>query len=152
MSSWYLSSAHAWPAWNKMLCIILYAALHTSAWQIWKVWFLFFWFYFINELLLWYISKIEWTILLQIPWQILFLLTIFRTGLFGAGHGSGWKNVPHYEICQTYPTMMKLSTIITYLTKIQNIYKSRDIPIKFCWHLYFFTKNQQLLLYQEMQI
>ena len=48
------------------------------------------------------------------------------------------------KICHTYPTMMKLSTGIPYITKIQNIYKSRDTPIKFYWHQYFFTKNQEL--------
>ena len=47
---------------------------------------------------------------------------------------------PLLKICHTYPKMIKLSTVIPYLTKIQNIYKSRDIPIKFCWHQYFFTK------------
>ena len=31
-----------------------------------------------------------------------------------------------------------------YLTKIQNIHKLRETPNKFCWHQYFFTKNQQL--------
>ena len=48
------------------------------------------------------------------------------------------------KICDTYPTMMKLSTAIPYLTEIQNIHKSRETPNKFCWHQYFFTKNQQL--------
>ena len=36
-------------------------------------------------------------------------------------------NPPFPKICHTYPTMMKFNTVITYLTKIQNIYKSRDI-------------------------
>ena len=45
------------------------------------------------------------------------------------------KSFPLPKICHAYVTkMMKLSTIISYLTKIQNIYKSRDTPIKFCWH------------------
>ena len=52
---------------------------------------------------------------------------------------------PHVlKICHTNPTMMKLSTAIPYLTKIQNIHKSRETSNKFCWHQYFFTKNQQL--------
>ena len=54
---------------------------------------------------------------------------------------------PLPKICHTYPTMMKLSTVIPYLMKIQCIYKLRDTSIKFCWHQYFFNKNQQLLLY-----
>ena len=56
----------------------------------------------------------------------------FRMGLFGVAHGSGCKNAHLHKICHTYPTMMKLSTVISYLTKIQNIYKSLDTPIKFC--------------------
>ena len=75
---------------------------------------------------------------------IFFLLTIFKIGLFGAAHASGCKNAHLHKICHTYPTMMKLSTVTPYLTKIQNIYKPRDPTIKFCWHQYFFTKNQQL--------
>ena len=31
-------------------------------------------------------------------------------------------------------------------------YKSRDTPLNFCWHQYFFTGNQQLLLYHEKQV
>ena len=63
---------------------------------------------------------------------------------FGAAHGLGCKNARLPKIYHTYPTMMKFSTVMPYLKKIQNIYKSRDTPIKFCWHQYFFTKNQQL--------
>ena len=59
---------------------------------------------------------------------------------------------PFPKTCHTYTAMMRLSMIIPYLMKIQNIYKSRDTAIKFCWHQYIFTKNQQLYLYQEIQI
>ena len=31
-------------------------------------------------------------------------------------------------------------------------YKLRDTPLEFCWHQQFFTGNQQILLYQEIQI
>ena len=69
---------------------------------------------------------------LEIPLQIyFFLLIIFRLGLFGAAHGSGYVNAPLPKICHTYPTMMKLSMVILCLKKIQNIYKSRDTTIKF---------------------
>ena len=47
---------------------------------------------------------------------------------------------------------MKLSTVISYLKKIQKIYELRDTPLEFCWHQHFFTGNQQILLYQEIQI
>ena len=36
------------------------------------------------------------------------------------------------KICSTYPTMMKLGTVILYLKKIQKIYESRDTPLEFC--------------------
>ena len=98
------------------------AAIHTSAWQIWQVWFLFFWFYFIIKLLSCCISKIYKPVLLEFIWQIFFLLIILRLGLFGSAHGSGAKMSTHLpKICSTYPTMMKISTVIAYLTKIQNI-------------------------------
>ena len=50
-------------------------------------------------------------------WKI---LTLFRMGFFGATQG-----------CHTYPTIMKLSTIILYLKKTQKIYGSR-------WHTPWF--------------
>ena len=71
-----------------------------------------------------------------------YYLKLFAKYIFSAALGSGCRNAPSplLKICHTYPKMIKLSTVIPYLTKIQNIYKSRDIPIKFCWHQYFFTK------------
>ena len=64
--------------------------------------------------------------------------------------GIFWPPIP--KICHTYPTMMKLDTVIPYLRKIQKIYKSRNTSLKFCWHQHFFTGNQQILLFQEIQI
>ena len=47
------------------------------------------------------------------------MLTLFRMGLFGAAHGWGeGKKVSLLKICHTYPTMMKLGTVIPYLKKI----------------------------------
>ena len=81
-------------------------------------------------------------------------------GLFGAAHGWGWgggegskKSPPLPKICHTYPIMMKLDILIPYLKKIQKKYidhvthplSSADISI-------FFAGNQQILLYQEIQI
>ena len=51
----------------------------------------------------------------------------------------------------TYSTMMKLGRAIPYLKKIQKIYESRETPPEFCLHQHFFTGNQQILLYQEIQ-
>ena len=41
---------------------------------------------------------------------------------------------------------------LLYLRKIQKIYRLRDTPLIFCWHQYFFIRNQQFLLYWEIQI
>ena len=62
-------------------------------------------------------------------------LTLFRMGFFGAAHGSGgggafWPPLP--KIRCTYPTLMKLGTIILYLRKIQKMYKSLDTSLEFC--------------------
>ena len=38
----------------------------------------------------------------------------------------GPKGPPLPKICHTYPTMMRLGTVIPYLKKIQNMYESRD--------------------------
>ena len=81
-------------------------------------------------------------------------------GLFWAAHGyggegGGQKGHPPSlisNICHTYSTMVKLGTLIPYLKKIQKIYKSHDTTLEFCQHQQFFTGNQQILLYQEIQI
>ena len=73
-------------------------------------------------------------------------------GIFGAAHGCGGQIGPLPKICQAYPTMTKLCTVIPYLKKIQKLYKSRDTSPEFCWNQHFFTGNQQILLYQEIQI
>ena len=58
--------------------------------------------------------------------------------LFGAAHGwggGGWVRkapLPLPKICHTYPTMMKLGTLISYLKKIQKNYEPRDTLLEFC--------------------
>ena len=67
-----------------------------------------------------------------------YFLTLFRMGFFGAARGwRGAKRPPLPKTCHTYPTMMKLGTVIPYLKKIQEIYKTRDTPGEFCWHQHF---------------
>ena len=44
------------------------------------------------------------------------------------GHFWGCWGPPLPKICHTYPTMMKLGTVIPYLKKIQKMYESYDIP------------------------
>ena len=63
-------------------------------------------------------------------------LTLFRMGFFGVTHGyrgGGGAGLlaPLPKICFTYPTMMKLGTVIPYLRKIQKLYKSRDTSLEF---------------------
>ena len=53
-------------------------------------------------------------------------------GFFGVAHGWGGKKDPLPKICHTYPTAMKLDTVIPYPKKIQKIYESRDTPLEFC--------------------
>ena len=54
-------------------------------------------------------------------------------GIFGAAHGCGGaKRLPLPKICLTYPTMMKLDTVIPSLKTIQEIYESRDTTSEFC--------------------
>ena len=60
-------------------------------------------------------------------------LTLFRMGFFGAAHGWGGGFLPPLpKIHHTYPTMMKLGTVIPYLRKIQKMYKSCDTFLEFC--------------------
>ena len=47
----------------------------------------------------------------------------------GSGGGEGQKDLSKYP---TYPTIMKLGTVIPYLKKVQNIYELRDILLEFC--------------------
>ena len=55
-------------------------------------------------------------------------------GLFGSTRGWGGQKGPHPKTCHTYPTMMKLGTVIPYLKKIQKICESHHTPVEFCWH------------------
>ena len=53
----------------------------------------------------------------------------------GPFRGKSWmgrQNFPLPKICHTYPTFMKLGTIMLYVNKIQKIYESRDTTLEFC--------------------
>ena len=54
-------------------------------------------------------------------------------GILGAAHrwGGGQKG-PLPKICHTYPTMMKVGTVIPYLKEIQKIHESCETPLEFC--------------------
>ena len=47
------------------------------------------------------------------------------------GGGVGQKD-PLPKVCHTYPTMMKLGTVIPFPDKILKLYESRDTPLDFC--------------------
>ena len=75
-------------------------------------------------------------------------------GQFGVAQGWGGEGVgqkdPLPKICHTYPSVMKLDTIMPYLKKTQkymnhvtHLLSSSDISI-------FFIGNQQILLYQKI--
>ena len=44
----------------------------------------------------------------------------------------GIKKEPLPKICHTYPTTIKLGTVLPDLKKIQNLHKLRDAPFNFC--------------------
>ena len=66
--------------------------------------------------------------------QELLSLTLFRMDFFGATYGweRGQKGPPLPKLCHTYPTIMKLGTVIPYLKKTPKNYQSRDTPLEFC--------------------
>ena len=82
------------------------------------------------------------------------LLTPFRMGFFGAAHGcgEGAKRPSFPKIFQTYSTIMKFGTVIPYLKKFQKQHELYGTLLGFRWHQHLFTRSQQILLYQEIQI
>ena len=53
----------------------------------------------------------------------------------GGGGGEGGESPILPKICHTFPTIMKLDTVIPQL----KIYKSCDTSHELCWHKHFFT-------------
>ena len=59
-------------------------------------------------------------------------LGLFRMGLSGLLTDEGWElrqNISLPKNCHTYPTVMKLGTVIIYLKRTQKIYESRTYPL-----------------------
>ena len=50
-------------------------------------------------------------------------------GNFGAAYGLGGQKDPLPKICHTYPTMMKLDTVIPYLKKVQKYMNQVTHPL-----------------------
>ena len=59
-------------------------------------------------------------------------LNLFRMDFSGllTDRVRGGQKDPLSKICHTYPAMIKLDMVIPYLKKIQNIYESRDTPLR----------------------
>ena len=60
------------------------------------------------------------------------LLNPIQEGPFRGGSRMGVQKGPLLKFCHTYPTMMKLGTVIPYLKKIKKIYEPLDTTFEFC--------------------
>ena len=68
-------------------------------------------------------------------------LTLFRMALFVVIHR--WqraKGFPSKNLSHILYITMKFGTVITYIKKTQNIYKSSDTSHEFLWHQHLFTE------------
>ena len=81
-----------------------------------------------------------------------YIINPIQDGLFSGllTDGRGAKRTPP-KICHT---SYNDETWHSYTLPKEDpkIYESRDTPLEFCWHQHFFTRNQQILLHQEIQI
>ena len=66
--------------------------------------------------------------------------------------GVGVKRPPLPEIYHTFPTKMKLGTVISYLKKTQKIDESHDTPLEFCWLSIFHRKSANLAISENTNI
>ena len=71
-------------------------------------------------------------------------------GLFGLLPDGGQKAPSLNSV--TYPTMMKLGTVKPYLKKSKKYIDHVTHPLSSTDISIFFTRNQQILLYQKIQI
>ena len=55
--------------------------------------------------------------------------------------GEGQKAPTFPKICNTYPAMLKLGTVIPFLKKIQKIYESSNTALEFCCISIFHRKS-----------
>ena len=129
--------------------------------RIWKIWHKLEWVNkqvnVFNRCYFWnFVSGHQFLTLLEIILWVTFLfrsliLTLFRMGIFGGAHGWGGGR-PHLpKICHTYRTMMKLGSCTLPKEDPKNIWITWH-TLEFCWYQHFFTGNQQIFLYQEIQI
>ena len=53
------------------------------------------------------------------------------------------------RLCRTYPTMMKLGTVIPYLKKIQKLYELRDTPMECFFSIFLYQILSGVWLYKK---
>ena len=68
------------------------------------------------------------------------------------GGGEGAKSPSLCKIFHTYSKVLKLGTVIPCLKRKQKIYESCDPPLQLSWYQHLFIGNQQILLFQKIQI
>ena len=67
--------------------------------------------------------------------------------------GRGSAKRPYPSLKSATHILQRWNLAQLYLAKEdQKIYESHDTLLEFCWHQHFFTRNQQILLYQEIEI
>ena len=113
---------------------------------------IFYW--FLNIIFIFHLKEVPLNIDILISNLLYSRWLFFELITDGGGGGEAKDPHPPHKSCHTYSAMMTFGRVILYLKKIKTIYKSRDTNLEFCRHSYsyFFIKNQQLLLYQEIQI
>ena len=128
LSFWRLGSADAWPAWNKMLCMDSYMPHCTHLHDRYdKSDFFSSDFISLLSCFLGISAKLSKQYYLKFPDKYPYHIQVgsFRDCL----RNELQKCPPPFHPKNTYPTMVKLSTVIPYLTKIQIRYKSRGTPL-----------------------
>ena len=80
------------------------------------------------------------------------LLTLFRMGFFGAGHGWGdQKGLPSLKPV-THILQWWNVAVIPYLKKIQKLYESHDTPLEFCWHQHLLPEISNFFISRNTDI
>ena len=86
------------------------------------------------------------------PYLTFFILLTYSGWAFSKLLTDGGKRSSFPKICHTYPTMMKLSTVTSYLQKIQKINESRYTSPWILITSAFFYRKSVNFAYQEIQI
>ena len=89
---------------------------------------------------------------LQKDFSSLSSLILFSMGPLGVAHRCGGKKVSFPKICHTYPTMMKLGTVIPSLVKIQKISESREHMWSFAAISIFYRKSTNFAMSRNTDI